>query len=84
MGAIGVTAARTIEALGMQPVTFETDAAAADAPRHVSVERIAACDALLVILGSQTARPSPAPSVPPRTSFNQAKACNLRLGSLKF
>jgi Domain of unknown function (DUF4062) len=77
MGAIRVTAARTIEALGMQPVMFETGAAAADAPRHVLLERIASCDALLLILGSQYGEAVTGGVSPTEDEFNQAKACNL-------
>jgi hypothetical protein len=77
MGAIRVAAARTIEALGMQPVMFETGAAAADAPRHVLLERIASCDALLLILGAQYGEAVTGGVSPTEDEFNQARASNL-------
>ncbi len=53
MGEIGRAAARAVDALDMVPVMFETGAASDEASHRTLLDRVAACDAVVLLMGAQ-------------------------------
>lgn len=72
MGAIREAARRAVEALDMRPVMFETGAASEDASRRALLDRVAACDAVLLIIGAEYGEPGDRGLSPTEEEFQHA------------
>jgi hypothetical protein len=74
MGAIRTAASNAVDSMGMQPVMFETGAAASDSPRNVLLGRVASCDVLLLIVGADYGEPGKSGVSPTEDEVNEARA----------
>lgn len=72
MGAIRESARRAVESLDMVPVMFETGAAADDASRRALLDRLAECDAIVLLLGAEHGEPGARGISPTEEEFIEA------------
>lgn len=73
MGAIRESARRAVESLDMAPVMFETGAAADEASRRALLDRLAKCDAVILLLGAEYGEPATRGMSPTEEEFNEAR-----------
>src|SRR5689334_9902675 len=74
MGAIRTAASNEVDSMGMQPVMFETGAAASDSPRNVLLDRVASCDVLLLIVSADHGEPGESGVSPTEDGVTEACA----------
>ncbi len=74
MGAIRQAARRAVEALDMVPVMFETGAASEQDSRRALLDRIATCDAFLLLLGAEYGEALDRGVSPTEEEFDEARA----------
>ncbi len=72
-GAIREAARRAVEALDMHPVMFETGAASDDASRRALLDRVASCDAVILLLGAEYGEVGHRGVSPTEEEFNEAR-----------
>jgi hypothetical protein len=72
MGAIRESARRAVEALDMHPVMFETGAASDEASRRALLDRVASCDAVILLLGAEYGQAGDRGMSPIEEEFNEA------------
>src|SRR5258708_5956401 len=66
-------ARRAVEALEMRPVMFETGAASAMDSRRTLLDRVASCDAVLLLLGAEYGEAGKRGVSPTEEEFNEAR-----------
>ena len=72
MSAVRSEARDAVESLGMRPVMFETSPAADENSRRVLLDRIADCDAVVLLLGAQYGEGAARGMSPTEEEFDQA------------
>ncbi len=73
MAAIRQSARRAVESLDMVPVMFETGAAAGEASRRELLDRLAKCDAVVLLLGAEYGEQSARGVSPTEEEFQEAQ-----------
>ena len=73
MGAIRKAARAAVESLEMVPVMFETGAATDEASRRALLDRVAASDAMVLLLGAEYGEPLSRGMSPTEEEFNEAR-----------
>lgn len=73
MAEIRQAARRGVETLEMHPVMFETEPARDEASRRALLDRLAACDAMVVLLGAEYGEPVARGMSPTEEEFNEAR-----------
>lgn len=73
MRAIRQAAGRAVEALDMHPVMFETGAASDEDSRRTLLDRVASCDAVVLLLGAQYGETGDRGMSPTEEELNEAR-----------
>jgi hypothetical protein len=73
MGAIRQAARAAVESLDMHPVMFESGAAAEESSRRALLDRVASCDALVLLLGAEYGEPGTRGMSPTEEEFDEAR-----------
>ncbi|UUY03013.1 DUF4062 domain-containing protein [Svornostia abyssi] len=72
MAAVREAARRAVDALDMRPVMFETGAPSEDDSRRALLDRVANCDALLLLIGAEYGEPGDRGLSPTEEEFQHA------------
>jgi hypothetical protein len=73
MGAIRAAARAAVESLDMRPVMFETEPASPGDSRRALLDKVATCDALLLLVGAEYGEPGQRGMSPTEEEFNEAR-----------
>lgn len=72
MSAIRQKTRAAVESLDMVPIMFETAAATEESPRRALLDRVASCDALVLLIGTEYGEPGARGVSPTEEEFNEA------------